>query len=150
MRRLIALSTVLAAAVLLGLGFQGGRGGIRPAQAAQTWEVAVPAGIAEESIGLDAFFPSALAIQAGDSVRWTIEGGHTVTFLGARGRVPDLPQFVPGGPYPDGRVAGAGFLPIGPEGLYDGDEVRSSGRSASRVDDTYTLTFPASGFYPYL
>jgi plastocyanin len=120
------------------------------ARAAATWEVRTAEPAEGGQYGFNAFFPNPLTIHAGDSVRWILEGGHTITFLGARANQAPPPQFVPGGPFPDGRVAGPGFFPIGPEGPYDGVDVRSSGRLGTRDEETYVLTFTTPGIYPYV
>jgi plastocyanin len=120
------------------------------ALAATAWEVLAPEATPDGQFGALAFFPDPLTVLVGDSVQWTVEGAHTVTFLGEGGTAAGLPQFVAGGPIPGGRMAGPGFFPAGPEGPYDGGGVRSSGRPAARGGEPYKLTFTAAGVFPYL
>ena len=121
------------------------------AAAATTWDVRTRGIVADEQLLPNAFFPDPLTIRVGDTVRWTIEGGHTVTFLGGQSPRSALPLFVPGGPVPDGLVAGPGFFPIGPEGPASyGGGVANSGRLAAREDDAYALTFGRPGVFHYI
>ncbi|HLZ70080.1 MAG TPA: hypothetical protein VKV26_09265 [Dehalococcoidia bacterium] len=124
------------------------------ARAATVWGVQVSGDVAAEGIMANAFFPGALTVHQGDSVRWTwatILAPHTVTFPGPAA-TPDI--FVPG---PDaGSVQGGpGFFPqgdIGPDnsGTYDGSQVTGSGVPLSPDTPPFLLTFTRPGIYPYL
>jgi len=150
LRQLRALARVPATlAVLCAISAQSGQG-VPVVHAATTWDIDAPAENADEHIEINAFLPSVITINVGDTVRWTVEDAHTVTFPGATGNPAALPQFVPGEPFPNGRVSGAGFSPIGTEGPYDGASLVSSGRLVSRDNPLFSLTFTAAGVFRYL
>ncbi len=117
--------------------------------AAASWEVAAGAAFPDENLAINGYLPDVVTVNVGDTVRWTLVDPHTVTFLGATGNPAALPQFVPGGPFPDGRVAGSGFSPIGAEGPYNGTDLVSSGRAVSRDDAPFLLSFTNTGVFRY-
>ena len=91
---------------------------------------------------LTEFFPSDIQIAAGDTISWTADRVHTVTFL-PEGTDPAtvFPSFE------------AVFAPIGGS-TYDGTEPTSSGVfNIPGPDGTamteYSLTFPTEGVYPF-
>lgn len=92
---------------------------------------------------LTEFLPMQIEISAGDTISWTADRIHTVTFV------------------PDGMDAEevfpseeAAFAPIGGD-TYDGTEVVNSGAFNFPLDPSvppvteYSLTFPEPGTYPY-
>lgn len=82
------------------------------------------------------YYDGTMTIDAGDSVTWTVRTGepHTVTFLGPRPKPPS-----PFDPTDAMRFGGSS---------YDGSVYTSSGFGFA--GQTYTLTFPKAGQYPYV
>jgi plastocyanin len=123
----------LASAGLL-LGLLGSAAPV--AAAAQTWNVDAGTG---DSTGVAAlkFYPSALTVDAGDTVTWKVAGNaHTISFLTA-GQTP---------PAPDSAAAAA---PAGGTS-FDGSTFTSSGiKVPAPGQDTYSLTFPTAGTFVF-
>jgi plastocyanin len=129
----VRLSAAVVASLVLGLlGIAG------PAAAAgpQSWNVDAGTG---DSTGVAAlkFYPAALTVNAGDTVTWKVAGNaHTVSFLTA-GQTP---------PAPDSDAAAA---PAGGTS-FDGSTFTSSGIVVPAPGaDTYSLTFPTAGTFPF-
>ena len=122
------------AAMLLAGGCSGGGGTTAPPPA-QSFGWTVQAGASDQNEALQAleFYPSAITIDAGDSITWKYPAGepHTVTFLGPRATPP--PPNDPTVPAPAGGSS------------YDGSAYTSSGFLLG--GKTYTLTFPKPGTY---
>jgi|SRR5579872_3697268 len=100
-----------------------------------TWQLVAGAASANQAFqGLD-FYPSAITIDAGDSITWTsgTEEPHTITFLGPRKSLP--PPNDPSAPLPAGGST------------YDGSVYTSSGFIFK--GQRYTLKFTKSGVYPF-
>jgi plastocyanin len=124
-----------------------------------TWDVAVGAG-GLTSARVMSFIPRVLTIKAGDTVRWTNRSDgepHTVTFLGGA----EPPQDVLVEPQESGQPKimqnMETFLPSGGAD-YDGTAYTNSGFNGlppeinemfGLVGQTYELTFPVAGEYPY-
>lgn len=103
----------------------------------QNWTVLVGGQRRDQALEAFDFYDETITIDAGDSVTWTAGGGHephTVTFLGPNASPP---------PKSDPSDA----LPVGGSS-YDGSVYTSSGNITE--GQTYTLTFPKPGTYPYL
>ncbi|MDQ2680517.1 MAG: plastocyanin/azurin family copper-binding protein [Candidatus Eremiobacteraeota bacterium] len=100
-----------------------------------TWKLTAGASGSQESYQGLQFYPSALTIDAGDTVTWTFPSGepHTVTFLGNRASLP--PPTDPSVPAPAGG------------NTYDGITYTSSGFVL--LGKTYSLTFPTPGTYKF-
>jgi len=84
------------------------------------------------------FYPKAITIDAGDSITWHIASGvggdaHTIAFL-----APGQPVPSPGDPNDLSPAGGSS---------YDGSTYTNSGIKVG--GQTYTLTFPKAGTYPY-
>jgi plastocyanin len=118
--------------------------GAAPATAATTLEVSAGTESPGGDVQLNSFAPHAITVSAGDTVTWRIDSTefHTVHFLS--GAQP--PAFVlPGadGVFLNPAVA----LPAGGSS-YDGTGVAASGLLTR--GQSYSLTFPTPGTYPYL
>jgi plastocyanin len=135
------------------------------AQAA-TFDVAVgasqrPAAKAD----FDQYFPSTLTIHVGDTVRWTFNGFHTVSFLAAG--QPRPPLAVPDLSHPVTGKLGANGMPFWfngrpnidvnpqvafptPDSTYDGTGYRNSGVPLPPGSKfSYSLTFTKAGTFHY-
>lgn len=126
------------------------------------WQVTVGGMDMENAIDLQAFFPSQITINAGDSVHFAfmpmgMPGFHTVTFVSG-GEVPPLfaPDVVDGTPVPSPE--GPPRIMLNPalawpdgRGSYDGTGITNSGLDVFRADaGPYILTFTAPGTYEYV
>lgn len=114
----------------------------------------------------DQFFPSTITIHVGDTVRWTFDGFHTVSFLGGQRR-PPLIMPDPSKPISGQRDAaghlfwfnGQPNLIVNPQAefpsggtTYDGTQFRNSGLPSGGPGSppaTYSLTFTKEGTYSY-
>jgi plastocyanin len=151
----VRLSAVLAL-LLIALGYLGwaaplGAGGGTPGPQRQTWEVQAGGDVPQEGIQTHAFYPRVLTVRAGDTVQWRFAGIASVTF----DRFRPLPEsFVPG-PEPGDLTLGPSWFPQGPAGpdaVYDGSGVASSGIPSGPPDGAppYRLTFTRPGLYEYV
>src|SRR5262245_711592 len=137
----VALLRALAAALLLLASTTS-----LASAAARQWSAAVGAETSSEEVQANAFLPRALWIDAGDQITWTLKSGeiHTLTFLGG---APAPPLIVPN---PSGGIM---FNPaaVAPAGgsTFAGTGYTSSGLLAAR-GQTYSLTFPRVGDFPFL
>jgi plastocyanin len=117
-----------------------------PAHAAPptNWTVIVGGATADTSIYANAFFPQAIEIAVGDSVRWTFEGFHNVAFLGGS----DAPPFS----VPEGERVYWNPLVLFPAGdrTYDGTGYHNSGVPGPDGRLSYTLKFTKPGRYSYI
>ncbi len=126
------------------------------------WQVIVGGMDMENAIDLQAFFPSELTINAGDSVHFAfmpmgMPGFHTVTFTSG-GEAPALfvPDIVEGTPVPSPE--GPPRLILNPEMVwpdgrtsYDGTGTVNSGVDVFRMEvGPYVLSFTAPGTYEYM
>lgn len=101
-----------------------------------TWQLQAGGSSDQEALQTFNFYPSALTIDAGDTVTWTAPSNgepHTVTFLGPRPSLP--PPSDPGNAVPAGGKT------------YDGSVYTSSGFVLG--GKTYSLTFIKPGTYVY-
>lgn len=122
-------------------------------QTRQVWDVQVGGDNADGTISTTSFWPDAITIQAGDTVRWTFAPSsqtHTV-FLQPVGR-PNPPTWL-AGPGDGEYTFGPSWFPIGPNGadaVYDDTQAVNSGADFAGADTSpYTLTFTKPGFYQY-
>jgi plastocyanin len=138
MRRVLMAMIVLP---LLGLPFTLGP---RTAAAAQTWTVLVGGNTRDWAVVSNAYHPRVVEIAVGDTVKWEIEGFHTVTFLS--GATPLALEVEEGGKrYLNPQV----FFPVGAS-TYDGAGVRNSGVPKEfPKPSSYQLTFTKAGTYQY-
>lgn len=128
----------LAAAVVASL-MLGVLGAVGPVAAAGpvAWNVDAGTGDATGVAALK-FYPTAITIDAGDSITWKVAGNaHTVSFLTA-GQTPPSPES-PAAQSPAGGTT------------FDGSTFTSSGLILPAPgQDTYSLTFPTTGTFPFL
>src|SRR5687768_7427716 len=120
----------------------------------QTWNV--QAGLDDMMTfgSAQAYGPDPVVIHAGDTVRWTLAGFHTVTFVPPG--TPEPAVIVPG-PGPGELMLGPGFAPInvtGPGQRHDRMRVISSGtpegEGPNEPPATFALTFPEAGLFGYV
>jgi plastocyanin len=117
----------------------------------RTWEVQAGGDVPAEGIQTHAYFPRVLTVRAGDTVRWRFAGITSITFDAFR---PLREHFLPG-PEPGDLTLGPGWFPQGPAGpdaVFDGTVVASSGVAQPPVDAAppYRLTFTRPGLYAYV
>jgi plastocyanin len=116
----------------------------RPTQDALTWQALIGGASADQALQAQAFLPTTLTINEGDTVSWTLNAFvHTVTFLSGGERPADV---VPSdeGPLLNPAVA---FPAGGPS--YDGTGFVNSG-ILDQKGATFSLTFTKPGTYNYL
>lgn len=137
---------------------------LAPTALSRTFKVAVgPPGKVPAHLDVSAFFPSALTVHAGDTVRFEINGFHTVTFLPVG--MPPPPQAIPepGSSVGDVRdAAGAPFwfdsaprlelnprvaLPAGGGTLEAGRYTNSGLPNRRQLSGTYVLRFTRIGTF---
>jgi plastocyanin len=112
----------------------------------------VLAGGGRAGLAVEAFFPSNVFVNEGDTVDFTnpYEEIHTVTFLGKDEKAPDL--VLPVGPPPKSGPPSLGFNPKvaapTPGKTYDGSAYTNSG--ILNKGQTFSLTFPKQGTFPFL
>lgn len=101
----------------------------------QTWQMTVGASAANEAFQALQYYPTAVTIDAGDTLSWTFPSGepHTVTFLGQNATL--APPGAPTNAVPAGGTS------------YDGSAYVSSGFVLG--GKTYALAFPKPGTYKY-
>ena len=117
----------------------------RPAQAATTWQVKVGGESADHALQAQAFLPSTITINQGDTIKWTMNAdfAHTVSFLSGGPRPPDVMpsdagwQLNPAIAFPSG----------GPS--YDGTGFVNSGLLQGK-GPSFALTFTKAGSYTYV
>lgn len=138
MRRVLLALIVLP---LLGLPFTIGP---RTAAAAQTWTVLAGGNTKDWAVVSNAYHPRVVEIAVGDTVKWQVEGFHTVTFLS--GAQPLALEVEEGGKrYLNPQV----FFPVG-DASYDGTGLRNSGVPKEfPKPSSYQLTFTKAGTYHY-
>jgi plastocyanin len=145
----------LAAMALL-LGGLGARAQIHApiASAAQSWDVQVGGDPSTPGMTAINFYPSALTINAGDTVNFNFpaQEPHTVTF--DAGHVPGLflTGITPNSPGPGDLDITAAFSPVnasGPIASYDGTQVVSSGVPVDPPGQRapFAVVFPKEGVY---
>ena len=81
----------LLAGMLLALAVCGGVWA-RPTQAATTWNVLIGGDSADHALQVQAFLPTSITIDEGDTINWTMNAAfvHTVTFLSGGPVPPDM------------------------------------------------------------
>jgi plastocyanin len=152
------MPALLAAALLAAAPVNGARGAgmsdvaapTSPTRLEAAWEVQA-GGHDAAGVAAHAFFPSPLAIHAGDSVTWRFAGMHSVTFPGGL----PLPGTTLPGPEAGEETLGPLYSPMGPTGpeaAYDGAGIANSGMplGAPPEEFGYRLTFTQAGSYPYI
>lgn len=99
----------------------------------QTWTVQAGTSSQQEAYQGLSFYPNAITIDAGDTIKWSFPAGepHTVTLLGPQATPP--PPTDPSVQQPAGGTT------------YDGSTYTSSGFLLG--GQTYSLTFPKAGVY---
>jgi plastocyanin len=119
-----------------------------------TWTVSMDAPNSPH-FALQRFFPQAITIQAGDTIRWVnpaLTEPHTVTF---RAGAPREAEFVPV-PQPNGPPMIQGnrrvLAPVVPSGSYDGQSYANSGflGEGFPFGRDFRLTFAQPGTYQYV
>lgn len=146
--RPVVVALLVGAFVPAGVGAQG------TGQAAQTWDV--QAGLDDMTTfgSAQAFGPDPVIIRAGDTVRWTMVGFHTVTFLSGK---PQPTEFVPG-PAAGELTLGPAFFPVGVSGAitpYGGTQQLSSGApieppAPGASAPTFSARFTQPGLFGYV
>ena len=122
------------------------------AQGAQTWDVQVSGTDSTQRLMAQSYFPGALTIHVGDTVRWRFASItiHTVTFNSG---LPAAEELIPG-PGPGELTLGPAFFeegPSGPNATYDGTVRTSSGIPLGPPDEfDYRLTFTRPGLFGYV
>jgi plastocyanin len=120
--------------------------------AAQTWDVQVGGGDDDVGVEINAFFPDPLTIHAGDTVRFTFAGFHTVTFNSNK---PPKPLYIPGPNPGDLEIGPAGFPYQAPDkATYNGIDQISSGTpmgpGPGGAPPTFLVTFATTGVFAYV
>jgi plastocyanin len=132
--------------VLLALAFWSGAWAA-PQREAATWNVLVGGESDDHALQAQAFLPTSLTINAGDTVNWTMNAAfvHTVTFL-AGGPVP--PEPIPTGQGNQLMLNPLNAFPTSAT-TYDGTAFTNSGL-LDRKGAAFSLTFPTAGTYGYV
>jgi plastocyanin len=127
------VATLASASLLVGLL---GMAGPVAAAGPVSWNVDAGTGDATGVAALK-FYPAAITVDAGDTITWKVAGNaHTISFLTA-GQTPPSPE----DPAAQAPAGGASF---------DGSAFTSSGiKFPAPGQDTYALTFPTAGTYPF-
>lgn len=139
----LVLGVVLAFALSGGALASGAQG---PLHAATTWQVKVGAQSPDRALQAQAYGPSTITVNAGDTVNWTYNAFiHTVTFLSGGER--------PASPIPAGEdnllmENPAVLLPSGGP-TYDGSGFVNSG-VLQGSDAKFALTFTRAGTFSYI
>jgi plastocyanin len=116
-----------------------------PTQAAITWHVGVGGDSADRALQVQAFLPTQITVNEGDTITWTMnpEFVHTVTFLSG---LPAPPVVAP-----EGNVvvqpAATAFPSGGPS--YDGTGLVNSGLLEGK-GKAFSLSFSKAGSYGYV
>ncbi len=114
-------------------------------QAAMTWQVKVGAQSSDKGLQANAFGPSTLTVNVGDTVNWTLTAFvHTVSFLSGGSRPPDAVQDESGRPLFNPAIA---FPSGGP--TYAGTGFVNSGMLAE-PGAKFALTFTQAGTFEYV
>jgi plastocyanin len=115
-----------------------------PSGAGTTWQVVVGGESADHALSAQAFLPTSITINEGDTINWTFASFHTVTFLSGGSPPPlALPAgndlaFNPAIAFPSG----------GP--TYDGTGYVNSGTLPGEGGNSFALTFTKAGTYGYV
>jgi plastocyanin len=134
----------LIGGILLALAVCGGASA-HPTQTATTWQVGVGAESADHALQAQAFLPTQITINVGDTIKWTTgaEFVHTVTFLSG-GAAPPVAA-------PEGNTviqpAATAFPSGGP--TYDGTGFVNSGLLEGK-GKSFSLSFTKPGTYSYV
>src|SRR5262245_41555996 len=130
--------------VLLALGLSG-IASAAPSQAATSWNMWVGGESADHALQAQAFLPSKITVDEGDTITWTTGADfvHTVTF--ASGGTP--PPVVTTEGTTVVQPAATAFPSGGPN--YDGTGLVNSGLLEGK-GKTFALTFTKAGTYDYL
>jgi plastocyanin len=107
------------------------------------WTVIVGGATADTSIYANGFFPETIDVAVGDTVTWTFEGFHNVTFLSG-GAAPPFALREGDKTYWNPQT----LFPVGDHG-YDGTGYHTSGVPGPDGRLSYTLVFTKAGRYPY-
>ena len=158
MRRSLSFAIVLALSAGLVLPASGFALNKVSAPSPRTYTVLVGWENPHQGIGIMAYFPDAVTIHVGDTVRWVQNANeiHTVTFLAGAEPAPLIVTAADAGVPPSpspllfNPVAVNPAIPAG--GLYDGTTYANSGlmgREPGQVKE-FRLNFTAEGTYEYL
>jgi plastocyanin len=140
----------LVAGLVLGLAVCGSAlasGAARPAQAATTWQALIGGESADHALQAQAFLPTFLTVDEGDTVTWTMNAAfvHTVTFLAGG---PPPPEPIPSGEGNSLMLNPQNAFPVGGP-TYDGSAFVGSGILDGK-GASFSLTFPKAGTYDYV
>jgi plastocyanin len=132
--------------VLLALGLSG-IVSAAPPQATTTWSVLVGGESADQALQVQAFLPSAVTIDEGDTITWNMNAAfvHTVTFLSGG---PPPPEPIPSGEGNSLMLNPQNAFPVGGPN-YDGTGFVGSG-ILDHKGATFSLTFTKAGQYSYV
>ena len=135
---------MLLALALVPAGSSLAAGRAQPARAATTWQAQVGGASADHALQAQAFLPTTLTINEGDTVNWTFAPVHTVTFLS-------------GSPPPELFMASSEGLELNPAVAfpaggpdYDGTGYVNSGILPETGGTSFALTFTKAGSYGYI
>jgi plastocyanin len=137
----------LLVGALLALAFWSGAGAA-PQQQATTWNLLVGGESDDHALQAQAFLPTSITINEGDTINWTMNAAfvHTVTFL-AGGQVP--PEPIPAGEGSLLMLNPQNAFPSSGPATYDGTAFTNSG-ILDHKGATFALTFPKAGTYGYV
>jgi plastocyanin len=140
----------LLVGMLLALAAGGGAlasGAAQDASSATTWQVLIGGESPDHALQAQAFLPSSLTVNEGDTVRWTMNAAfvHTVTFLSGG---PPPPEPIPSGEGDLLMLNPQSAFPVGGP-AYDGTGFVGSG-ILDGVGAAWSLTFTKAGAYDYV
>ena len=117
----------------------------KAAAAATTWQLIVGGNSKDNAVTVNAFLPTAITLNAGDTITWAFHGFHTVTFLSG---TPRPAVEVPSGEDHLLMLNPTVFTPVGGPN-YDGSGFVNSG-PPNQTTRSFSLTFTKAGTYPYV
>ncbi|NQW22556.1 MAG: hypothetical protein HQ475_03830 [SAR202 cluster bacterium] len=163
MKRHYILTAVLAG--LLGLLMAcGGSETATPGPDAQARDIKLVAGQGQDTVAINAYFPSKVTVRAGDTLTWGLghpDEPHTISFLSGSPRPADLVAIEGGAPTDVQLTPSTQFptrAPGDPVETYNGTSFISSGLVATFPQgppgtppyDTYSLVMGTPGTYDYV
>lgn len=122
-------------------------GAASPAPAATTWHTLIGGESADHALQAQAFFPTSLTVNEGDTVTWTMNAAfvHTVTFLSG---TPPPPEPIPSGDGNSLMLNPQNAFPVGGP-TYDGTGFVGSGILDGKGAN-FSLTFTKAGTFGYV